>query len=75
MDIIDYNNEPWLTDFIFGQKWARPHGHLTISGSLLLEQPGGQPVETWYLRDIDGQEIVKKGEVVRKSKESLAKNI
>jgi hypothetical protein len=47
---IDYSNEHWLTDFIFGQKGSKFHGHLTASGAII-----------WYLRDEAGREIVKDG--------------
>lgn len=47
--IIDYNQEPWLTDVIIGQKGSKTHAHITISGGELL-----------YIRDGEGKEIIKK---------------
>jgi len=48
--MIKYNIEPWLTDFIFGQRWSDSHGHATLSGGGL-----------WYLRDEEGKVIIKNG--------------
>ena len=47
---IEYNDEPWLTDFIIGQRGSIAHGHLTLSGSAI-----------WYVRDEQGKEIIKNG--------------
>jgi hypothetical protein len=46
--------EPWRTDFIFGQTGVNPHGHLAASGAII-----------WYLRDEQGKEIIKNGEVIK----------
>lgn len=46
--IIDYNKEPWLTDFIIYQKGSNKHAHLTLSGAQIL-----------YLRDAEDNEIIK----------------
>jgi len=50
---IEYNNESWLTDFIFGQRGSCSHGHATLSGAGL-----------WYLRDEQGKEIIKNGSII-----------
>jgi len=44
---IDYNNQPWLTDLIFGLKGSSQHGHLTLSGSSVV-----------FLRDGQGNVII-----------------
>ena len=31
---IEYNSEPWIKDFIFGQKGISNHAHLSLSGSV-----------------------------------------
>ncbi len=54
--VIEYNNEPWLTDFIFGRRGTSSHGHATASGAML-----------WYLRDEQGREIIKNGSIVTQS--------
>lgn len=46
--VINYNKEPWLTDIIIGQKGSKRHGHMTLSGNVIL-----------YLRDEEGKEIIK----------------
>lgn len=51
--IIEYNEQPWLTDVIIGQKGSQSHGHLTASGAII-----------WYLKDEQGKEIIKNGSVV-----------
>ena len=50
---IEYHEESWLTDFIFGQRGSESHGHLTASMAII-----------WYLRDEAGKEIIKNGSVV-----------
>jgi len=45
--IIDYNEQPWLTDVIIGQKGYPSHAHITLSGAKIL-----------YLRDAEGKEII-----------------
>ena len=47
-EVIDYNEEPWLTDIIIGQKGSKKHAHITLSGAVIL-----------YLRDEEGKEIIK----------------
>ena len=44
---IQYSNEPWRTDFIFGQKGFESHGHLALSGATIL-----------HLRDEEGRNII-----------------
>jgi len=56
--IIDYNEEPWITDLVFGQKGSGSHGHLSASGAAI-----------WYLRDEQGREIIKNGKVVKEGDE------
>ena len=51
--VIDYNDQPWLTDVIFGQRTTGSHAHATLSGAII-----------WYLRDEEGKEIIKNGSVV-----------
>jgi len=51
--IIDYNEQPWLTDILIGQRGTKSHGHLTASGAII-----------WYLRDEQGKEIIKNGSKV-----------
>lgn len=51
--VIDYNNQPWLTDIILGQRNVDTHAHVTLSGAGF-----------WYLRDEQGNEIIKNGEVI-----------
>lgn len=51
---IPYNNEPWLTDFTFGQRGAKLHGHMTISGAQIQ-----------YLRDEQGVDIIIDGNVIK----------
>jgi len=51
--VIEYNQQPWLTDIIFGQRNSCSHAHATLSGANL-----------WYLRDEEGKEIIKNGSVV-----------
>ena len=46
--IIDYNKEPWITDFIIYQIGSDKHAHLTLSGAQVL-----------YFRDAEGKEIIK----------------
>lgn len=42
--VIDYaKDEPWRTDFNFGQKGSQNHGHMATSGA-----------GVWYLRDEQG---------------------
>jgi len=31
--VIEYNEQPWLTDVIIGQKGSKSHGHGTLSGA------------------------------------------
>ncbi|MFH0712034.1 MAG: hypothetical protein V1889_02900 [archaeon] len=50
---IIYNNEEWLSDFVIGLKGVEPHGHLTMSGSIVQ-----------YLRDGTGKEIIKDGIII-----------
>ncbi len=47
--VIEYNEQPWLTDVIIGQKGSNSHAHITLSGA-----------EIYYLRDAEGKEIIKK---------------
>ena len=47
--IINYNEEPWITDFIIYQKGSKKHAHLTLSGAQIL-----------YFRDAEDKEIIKK---------------
>jgi hypothetical protein len=65
-------NQDWRTDFTLGQKGVKPHGHMALSGATI-----------WYLRDEQGNEIIKDDEIVLKksipesalwSEKSLAKN-
>jgi len=51
--VIEYNEQPWLTDVIIGQKGSQSHAHLTASGAMI-----------WYLRDEQGKEIIKNGSKV-----------
>jgi hypothetical protein len=44
---IDYHEEPWLTDIIFGQRGSNSHAHIVASGAMIL-----------YLRDEEGKEII-----------------
>ena len=53
MKKIEYNDQPWLTDFIFGQRGSNSHGHGTLSGA-----------EIWYLIDEKGIEIIKNGSII-----------
>jgi len=46
--IIEYNEQPWLTDIIVGQKGSASHAHMTLSGTKIL-----------YLRDAEDKEIIK----------------
>lgn len=46
--IIEYNEQPWLTDVIIGQRGSKSHAHLTLSGAKIL-----------YLRDAEDKEIIK----------------
>ena len=46
--VIDYNEQPWLTDVVIGQKESKKHAHMTLSGATIL-----------YLRDEEGKEIIK----------------
>ena len=47
-------SQPWKTNIYFGQRdGTGSHAHLSISGAAV-----------WYLRDINGQEIVKEGKKV-----------
>lgn len=51
---INYaRNQDWRTDFTLGQKGVQPHGHMALSGATI-----------WYLRDEQGNEIIKDGKVV-----------
>jgi len=51
--VIEYNEQPWLTDVIIGQRGSNSHGHITASGAMI-----------WYLRDEQGNEIIKNGSKV-----------
>ena len=51
--VIAYSDEPWRTDFIFGQKGAESHGHLVASGAMI-----------YHLHDEQGKDIIKNGSVV-----------
>ncbi len=42
--VIEYNEQPWLTDIIIYQKGLKKHAHLTLSGAQIL-----------YLRDAEGR--------------------
>jgi len=46
-------NQDWRTDFIFGQRGSQSHGHMATSGAMI-----------WHLRDEQGNEIIKDGQVV-----------
>ena len=46
--VIEYNEQPWLTDVIIGQKGSKSHAHMTLSGAQIL-----------YLRDAEDKEIIK----------------
>lgn len=46
--VIEYNEQPWLTDVIVGQKGSKSHAHMTLSGATIL-----------YLKDEEGKEIIK----------------
>lgn len=46
-------HQDWRTDFTLGQKGLTPHGHMALSGAAI-----------WYLRDEQGNEIVKDGQIV-----------
>ena len=50
---ISYNNQPWLTDFIFGQSGSESHGHGTLSGGTI-----------WYLRTEEGKIIIQNGSLL-----------
>ena len=51
--VIDYNDQPWLTDIIFGQRTAGSHAHATLSGAAII-----------YLRTEEGKEIIRNGSIV-----------
>ena len=46
--VIEYNQQPWLTDVIVGQKCSKSHAHMTLSGAKIL-----------YLRNAEDKEIIK----------------
>jgi len=46
--IVEYSNQPWRTDIIFGQKGSKAHGHLALSGAIPI-----------YMRSEEGKEIIK----------------
>jgi len=58
--VVDYApNEPWRTDFIFGQKGKGSHAHLVASGAIIH-----------YLRDEQGKEIIVGGNIIKDKKEN-----
>ena len=57
VDVNYPKEEPWRTDIYVGPRdGSGSHGHLALSGAA-----------TWYFRDIKGPEIVKNGEVIKKT--------
>ena len=52
--VIEYAEEPWRTDLIFGLKGSNSHCHLALSGAV-----------SWYFRDGDTKEIIVNGSVVK----------
>ena len=46
-------SESWRTDFLFGQRESKSHGHIALSGTI-----------KFYLRDEQGREIVLNGDII-----------
>ena len=64
VDVTYPEKEPWKTNIYFGpRKGAGSHAHLVASGATV-----------WYLRDVDGKEIIKEGKkIVKDFRLSLSK--